>query len=183
MGGKREKPKDIVLKLRQIEVLHGQGMPVADAVRQVGITQQSYYRWCRQYGGMSRSQLKRLKELEKENQRLRRAVSDLTLDKLILAEAARGNCLKPLAPPPVHRPCAVGTGRVRAPRLPHAGPAPLHAESPSSLPAGTASAVGSHPDLQVQRIGQPDSGCCADRPFANLVDHAPFYNAMCCFRL
>ncbi|GAD55793.1 transposase-like protein [Limimaricola variabilis] len=91
MGGKREKPEDIVLKLRQIEVLHSQGMPVADAVRQVGITQQSYYRWRRQYGGMSRSQLKRLKELEKENQRLRRAVSDLTLDKLILAEAARGN--------------------------------------------------------------------------------------------
>ena len=91
MGGKREKPEDIVLKLRQIEVLHSQGMPVADAVRQVGITQQSYYRWRRQYGGMSRSQLKRLKELEKENQRLRRAVSDLTLDKLILAEAAQGN--------------------------------------------------------------------------------------------
>ena len=91
MGGKREKPDDIVLKLRQIEVLHSQGMPVADAVRQVGITQQSYYRWRRQYGGMSRSQLKRLKELEKENQRLRRAVSDLTLDKLILAEAARAN--------------------------------------------------------------------------------------------
>ena len=91
MGGKREKPDDIVLKLRQIEVLHSQGMPVADAVRQVGITQQSYYRWRRQYGGMSRSQLKRLKELEKENQRLRRAVSDLTLDKLILAEAAKGN--------------------------------------------------------------------------------------------
>ena len=65
MGGKREKPEDIVLKLRQIEVLHGQGMPVADAVRQVGITQQSYYRWRRLYGGMSRSQLKRLKVLEK----------------------------------------------------------------------------------------------------------------------
>ncbi|MGR3631970.1 MAG: IS3 family transposase [Limimaricola soesokkakensis] len=95
MGGKREKPEDIVLKLRQIEVLHGQGMPVADAVRQVGITQQSYYRWRRQYGGMSRSQLKRLKELEKENQRLRRAVSDLTLDKLILAEAAPGKLLSP----------------------------------------------------------------------------------------
>lgn len=91
MAGKREKPEDIVLKLRQVEVLHGQGAAVADAVRQVGITQQSYYRWRKQYGGMSRDQLKRLKELEKENQRLRRAVSDLTLDKLILTEAARGN--------------------------------------------------------------------------------------------
>ena len=91
MAGKREKPEDIVLKLRQVEVLQGQGLSVGDAVRQVGITQQSYYRWRRQYGGMSRAQLKRLKELETENQRLRRAVSDLTLDKMILSEAARGN--------------------------------------------------------------------------------------------
>lgn len=91
MAGKREKPEDIVLKLRQVEVLQGQGLSVGDAVRQVGITQQSYYRWRRQYGGMSRAQLKRLKELETENQRLRRAVSDLTLDKMILNEAARGN--------------------------------------------------------------------------------------------
>lgn len=98
MAGKREKPEDIVLKLRQVEVLQGQGLSVGDAVRQVGITQQSYYRWRRQYGGMSRAQLKRLKELETENQRLRRAVSDLTLDKMILSEAARGNCLEPLAP-------------------------------------------------------------------------------------
>ena len=91
MAGKREKPEDIVLKLRQVEVLQGQGLSVGDAVRQVGITQQSYYRWRRQSGGMSRDQLKRLKELETENQRLRRAVSDLTLDKMILSEAARGN--------------------------------------------------------------------------------------------
>ena len=66
-------------------------MAVADAVRQIGVTQQTCYRWRRLYGGMGREQLKRLKELEKENQRLRRAVSDLTLDKLILTEAARGN--------------------------------------------------------------------------------------------
>jgi len=91
MAGKREKPEDIVLKLRQVEVLQGQGMVIADAVRQIGVTQQTYYRWRKQYGGMSRDQLKRLKELETENQRLRRAVSDLTLDKMILAEAARGN--------------------------------------------------------------------------------------------
>jgi transposase-like protein len=91
MAGKREKPEDIVTKLRQIEVLQGQGMSIADAVRQVGTTQQTYYRWRKLYGGMGRAQLKRLKELEKENQHLRRAVSDLTLDKLILTEAARGN--------------------------------------------------------------------------------------------
>ncbi len=91
MPGKRPKPEEIVSKLRQVEVLQGQGMPIADAVRQIGVTQQTYYRWRRLYGGMGREQLKRLKELEKENQRLRRAVSDLTLDKLILEEAARGN--------------------------------------------------------------------------------------------
>ena len=91
MSGKRPKPEEIVSKLRQVEVLQGQGMPIADAVRQISVTQQTYYRWRKLYGGMGRVQLKRLKELEKENQRLRRAVSDLTLDKLILTEAAGGN--------------------------------------------------------------------------------------------
>ena len=91
MAGKREKPEEIVSKLRQVEVLQGQGMSVSDAVRQIGVTQNTYYRWRKLYGGMGRDQLKRLKELEKENQRLRRAVSDLTLDKLILTEAAKGN--------------------------------------------------------------------------------------------
>lgn len=91
MAGKREKPEDIVLKLRQVEVLQGQGSSVQEAVRQIGVTVQTYYRWRKQYGGMNRDQLKRLKELEAENTRLRRAVSDLTLDKMILAEAARGN--------------------------------------------------------------------------------------------
>ena len=81
----------IVSKLRQVEVLQGQGMPIAQAARQIGVTEQTYYRWRKQYGGMSRGQLKRLKELETENQRLRRAVSDLTLDKMILTEASRGN--------------------------------------------------------------------------------------------
>ena len=91
MAGKRDKPEEIVTKLRQVEVLQGQGMAVADAVRQIGVTQQTYYRWRKLYGGMDRTQLRRLKELEKENQRLRLAVSDLTLDKQILAEAAKGN--------------------------------------------------------------------------------------------
>lgn len=72
-------------------MLQGQGKSVSEAVRQIGVTQQTYYRWRREYGGMNRDQLKRLKELEKENGRLRRAVSDLTLDKMILTEAARGN--------------------------------------------------------------------------------------------
>ncbi|WP_156429045.1 IS3 family transposase [Paracoccus aminovorans] len=95
MAGKRDKPEDIVLKLRQIEVLHGQGMAISDAVRQIGVTEPTYYRWRKQYGGMNRDQLKRLKELEAENQRLRRAVSDLTLDKMILSEAAPGKLLSP----------------------------------------------------------------------------------------
>ena len=91
MAKKRYKPEEIVAKLRQVEVLQGQGSSVADAVRQIGVTEVTYYRWRREYGGMKTDQLRRLKELEKENQRLRRAVSDLTLDKLILVEAARGN--------------------------------------------------------------------------------------------
>ena len=70
---------------------HGQGKSMADAIRQLGISEVTFYRWRKEYGGMSGDQLHRLKELEKENERLRRAVSDLTLDKQILKEAARGN--------------------------------------------------------------------------------------------
>lgn len=90
MAGKGVKPEEIVSKLRQVEVLQGQGTTIAQAVRQIGVIQQAFYRWRKLYGGMQRSQLARLKELENENQRLRRAVSDLTLDKLILSEAAKG---------------------------------------------------------------------------------------------
>ena len=92
MGIKRHKPEQIVTKLRQVEVLVGQGMSRIDAIREVSITEQTYYRWRKRYGGMGTGQLRELKRLQKENERLRRAVSDLTLDKLILAEAARGNC-------------------------------------------------------------------------------------------
>ena len=91
MAKKRYRPEEIVAKLRQVEVLQSQGMAVADAIRQIGVSEVTYYRWRKEYGGMGAEQLKRLKELEKENQRLRRAVSDLTLDKLILTEAAEGN--------------------------------------------------------------------------------------------
>ena len=91
MVGKRDKAEEIVAKLRQVEVLQGQGMTIVEAVREIGVTEQTYYRWRKQYSGMNREQLRRLKELERENQRLRQAVSDLTLDKMILAEAAKGN--------------------------------------------------------------------------------------------
>lgn len=91
MPRKKHKPEEIVAKLRQVDVLVSQGVPVADAVRQIGVTEVTYYRWRQEYGGLKLDQVKRLKELELENTRLRKAVSDLTLDKLILKEAARGN--------------------------------------------------------------------------------------------
>jgi len=91
MAGRRDKAEEIVLKLRQVEVLQRHGRSIADAVRRIGVTRNTCYRWRKEYGGMNRDRLKRLKALEAENQRLRRAVSDLTLDKMILSEAARGN--------------------------------------------------------------------------------------------
>jgi|TARA_B100001964_G_C14084607_1_gene531922 transposase len=91
MANKRHKPEEIVTKLRQVEVLVGQGMARIDAIREVRIVEQTYYRWRKQYGGMGTDQVKELKRLQKENDHLRRAVSDLTLEKLILSEAARGN--------------------------------------------------------------------------------------------
>jgi len=91
MSTKRHKPEEIVAKLRQVEVLTAQGGPVAEAIRSIGVTEMTYYRWRNEYGGLKGDQVKRLKELEAENARLRRAVSDLTLEKLILKEAASGN--------------------------------------------------------------------------------------------
>jgi putative transposase len=91
MSRKHPKPEEIVSKLRQVEVLVGQGMKQIDAIREIGIVEQTFYRWRKQYGGMGANQVKELKRLQKENERLRRAVSDLTLEKLILSEAARGN--------------------------------------------------------------------------------------------
>jgi len=91
MARKRHTAEEIVAKLRQVDVLMAHGKPVADAVRAIGVTEVTYYRWRNEYGGLKGDQVKRLKELESENTRLRRAISDLTLDKLILQEAARGN--------------------------------------------------------------------------------------------
>ena len=91
MGKKRHTPEEIISKLRQVDVLVAQGTPVADAIRAIGVTEVTYYRWRNEYGGLKSDQIKRLKDLETENARLRRAIADLTLDKLILQEAARGN--------------------------------------------------------------------------------------------
>jgi putative transposase len=91
MSRKRHTAEEIVAKLRRVDVLMAQGGLVADAVRAIGVTEVRYYRWRNEYGGLKGDQVKRLKGLETENTGLRRAVSDLTLDKLILTEAAKGN--------------------------------------------------------------------------------------------
>ena len=91
MGRKTYPPEKIVRKLREAEVLISQGNTIAQASRLLGITEQTYYRWRKQYGGMQISQAKRLKELENENARLKKLVADLSLDKAILKEAAEGN--------------------------------------------------------------------------------------------
>jgi len=91
MPRKHHKPEEIVAKLRQVDVLVSQGQTVVDAVRAIGVTEVTYYRWRQEYGGLKSDQVRKLKDLEAENARLRRAVSDLTLDKMILAEAAKGN--------------------------------------------------------------------------------------------
>ena len=91
MAKKGHKPEEILAKLRQVDVLVSQGRSVADAVRAIGVTEATYYRWRREFGGLKGDQVKRPKALEAENARLREAVAELTPDKRILAEAARGN--------------------------------------------------------------------------------------------
>ena len=91
MGRPHSKPEEIIAKLREVEVRMGRGETAAQAIRAIGVSEQTYYRWRREYGGLKVDQAKRLKDLEKENERLRKAVADLTLDAMILREAARGN--------------------------------------------------------------------------------------------
>jgi putative transposase len=85
------KPEQIIGKLREAEVLMSQGSTVGEASRKIGVTEQTYYRWRKEYGGMKVDQARRLKELEKENTRLKKLVADISLDNAILKEAARGN--------------------------------------------------------------------------------------------
>jgi len=91
MRKKSYSPEEIISKLREADILLGQGHTVAQVIKSIEISDVTYYRWRKEYGGMNTSQAKKLRELEKENTRLRRAVSDLTLNKLILKEAAQGN--------------------------------------------------------------------------------------------
>ena len=91
MSRKRYSVEQIINHLREAEVLLAQGQRVGEICRRIGVSEQSYYRWRREYGGLKIDQARRLKDLEQENSRLKRAVADLTLDKLILKEAAEGN--------------------------------------------------------------------------------------------
>jgi len=91
MVRKAFKPEQIINKLREDEILLSQGSTVAEASRKLNVTEQTYYRWCKEYGGMRVDQARRLKELEQENSRLKKLVADITLDNAILKEAARGN--------------------------------------------------------------------------------------------
>ena len=91
MARKRYSTEEIIGKLREAEVGLAQGFTTGEICKSIGVTEQTYYRWRKEYGGLKVDQAKRLRELEKENMRLRKAVSDLTLDKLILKEAAKGN--------------------------------------------------------------------------------------------
>ena len=91
MPRKRHSAEEIVAKLRHADVLLAEGQTGAEVARVLGVTETTYYRWRSEYGGLKGDQVKRLKELEQENTRLRKAVAELTLDKLILKEAAKGN--------------------------------------------------------------------------------------------
>jgi transposase-like protein len=91
MGRKRFTPEQIITMLREAEVLLNQAIPVAEVCRKLGISEQTYYRWRKEYGGLRVDQAKRLKELEQENSRLKKLVADLSLDNAILKEANRGN--------------------------------------------------------------------------------------------
>jgi transposase-like protein len=91
MGKPRHTAEQIIAKLREAEVLQGKGMSLEEMLRQLGISDATYYKWRKEYGGLRVDQAKRLKELEQENGRLRRVVSDLSIDNAILKEAARGN--------------------------------------------------------------------------------------------
>jgi transposase-like protein len=133
MPKKRYTPEEIVAKLRQVDVLVSQGQNISDAIRQIGVSEVTYYRWRQEYGGLKSEQVKRLKELEQENTRLRKAISDLTLDKLILQEVARETS-EPRASPCLCRAGPSSVADLRAPRLCGARAAPLDAAQGPARP-------------------------------------------------
>jgi putative transposase len=117
MPSKKHKPGQIIGKLREVEIVLGLGGTTAEACRRIAVSAQTYYRWRKEYGGLKTDQARRMKDLEKENLRLRRAISDLTLDKLILQEAARETS-EPRTAPALHRISAGGAGCIRATGVP-----------------------------------------------------------------
>jgi putative transposase len=119
MPARKHKPEEIIGKLREVEIMLGQGGTTAEACRRIAVSEQTYYRWRKEYGGLKTDQARRMKDLEKENARLRRAISDLTLDKLILQEAAKGTS-EPCTASTVHRPGSGGAGCIRAACVPRA---------------------------------------------------------------
>lgn len=140
------KPEEIIAKLREVEVRLARGETTAQAARAIGVTEQSYYRWRKEYGGLQVGQAKRMKEIEKENVRLRRAVSDLTLDNQILQEVVRGKlfgrrlildqpffALTPFTQAPCGRSCGGRAWRITAPGLPRDRPASLDTAQAKSI--------------------------------------------------
>jgi putative transposase len=128
---KGHQPEEIVAKLRQVDVLVWQGQSVAEAVRSTGVTEVTCYRWRQEFGGLKAGQVRRLKEFETADARLRRAVADLTLDQLTLGEAASGNCRAPrVAAPAASRTFATSC------RPPGAAPPGQHRSTRRKLPRG-----------------------------------------------
>ena len=173
MPRKRHKPEEIIAKLRQVDVLASQGQTVADAVRSIGVTEVTYYRWRQEYGGLRTEQVKRLKELEAENARLRRAVADLTLDKLILKEAASPReTTEPRAAPRLRRAYPTRASGFRAPGLRGPRPAPLDA---AQAPAGPGRRCGA-----ALRTGSPPTSSSSPAGSTGVVATARWRS--CCGR-
>ena len=126
MPRKRYTPEQVINKLREAEVAISGGSTVAEASRQIGVTEQTFYRWRNEYGGLRIDQVKRLKQLALENTRLKRAVADLTLDNQILREVSEETS-KPDPSSPEYRARQRGLRRLRASNLQSAHPAPVHA--------------------------------------------------------
>src|SRR5271156_1755651 len=133
MPRKRYTPEEIVAKLRQVDVLVSQGQNIGDAIRQIGVSEGTYYRWRQEYGGLKTEQIKRLKELEQENTRLRNAVSDLTLDKSSCKKLP-GETSKPRTPPRLYREDPSAFEDLRAPRRRGARAASLEAAQSAAGP-------------------------------------------------
>jgi len=130
MVRKAFKPEQIIGKLREAEVLLSQGSTVGEASRKLGVTEQTYYRWRREYGGMRVEQARRLKELEKENTRLKRLVADISLDNAILKEALPGETSKPVAEAQDSRSCLPDSCCLREAGLSGTGTGQGHPASP-----------------------------------------------------